>query len=239
MQRLPSNALAVFARAPVPGKVKTRLIPALGAREAAAFYVALVSDTLQKCAKLGNESALYLYIAGRSLSLPPARGRFLVRRQRGAGLGQRLEDAFRWLLRSHTAAVVIGTDSPLVPASVLRQALSELRVSDAVLGPCPDGGYYLVGLRRHTKGILRGVRWGSAWAFRDTLESLLGRGYLVSVLEPFPDVDRPRDLRRLKQELALNPAARRLAPATWRFLLDRSPGGPVHSRSLRAGRGRP
>jgi hypothetical protein len=114
--------------------------------------------------------------------------------------------------------VVIGTDSPLLPPRVLREALRELRVCDAVLGPCPDGGYYLVGLRRLTRGLLRGVRWGRASAFRDTLRNLLAVGYSCSILEPCSDVDVPRDVRWLEGQLASSKASRRLAPSSWRFL---------------------
>src|SRR5205807_9524580 len=78
---------------------------------------------------------------------PRSAATFVILEQRGPGLGARLERAFRQMLRRHPAAIVIGTDSPLVPVTVLRLALSELRICEAVLGPCPDGGYYLVGLR--------------------------------------------------------------------------------------------
>lgn len=147
--------------------------------------------------------------------------KYAVLPQRGHDLGQRLERAFRHLLRRHVAAVVIGTDSPLLPVRILRTALGELRLCDAVLGPCPDGGYYLIGLRRLDTGLFRGIRWGTRFAFRDTLRNLFQRDFCCSVLEPVADVDRPRDIRRLARELAQCRAARRLAPATWRILKDR------------------
>ena len=101
---------------------------------------------------------------------------------------------------------------------MLRLALKELHTTDAVLGPCPDGGYYLVGLRRTCRGLFSGLRLGTAFAFRDTLGSLLAHGFSCSVLEPCPDVDLPKDLTALKESLAGNPATRRFAPRTWRFL---------------------
>lgn len=129
--------------------------------------------------------------------------------------------------------VVIGTDSPLLTPRILRLALDELRVCDAVLGPCPDGGYYLIGLRARAdqnmralgrRGVFARVRWGSAFAFRDTLRNLVRSGLSCSVLEPLGDVDRPPDWRRLARELARSPVARRLAPATWLFVKQtRSP----------------
>jgi hypothetical protein len=141
-------------------------------------------------------------------------------RQHGADLGDRLSHAFRLLLRRHTAVLIVGTDSPLLPARILRQGIQELRSCEAVLGPFPDGGYYLIGLRHFRSGMLTGVRWGTAWAFRDTLRRLLHHNLCCSILPPVADVDRPRDLLQLQGELRENCDARRLAPATWLFLRD-------------------
>lgn len=209
-------ALAIFARSPFPGRVKTRLIPLLGKQAAAEFQAVLIRDTLRKVAAVRRPLCRYLFWGGRSFCISP--GRFVLAHQRGAGLGERLEDAFRKLLCHHPRAVVVGTDSPLVLPRVLREALDELRVCDAVLGPCPDGGYYLVGLRRLARGVFRNVRWGTASAFRDTLRNLLERGYSCSILEVRSDVDVPEDVKRLKRELARHRAARRLAPSSWEFL---------------------
>ena len=130
----------------------------------------------------------------------------------------KLQRAFRQLLRQHPRVVVVGTDSPLLAPAMLRLALAELRTTDAVLGPCPDGGYYLVGLRRICHGLFSGVRMGTKFAFEDTLRSLLDHGFSCSLLEPYPDIDLPKDLVALKESLAKNSSARRLAPQTWRFL---------------------
>jgi hypothetical protein len=229
--------VAVFARPPIAGHAKTRLIPLLGRRGAATLQAAFIFDTLRKVARLKGSVQPYLLLAGDSITLrrgavrapcgpswPPACIReFCIIRQQGKDLGDRLENAFRRLLLLHPSCVVIGTDSPLVPARTLRKALRELQTCESVLGPCPDGGYYLIALRRPAdpgmlRGIFRSVRWSTAFAFRDTLESLLRGGYSCSVLEGYADVDLPRDVQRLKKNLSRNRAARRLAPATWKFL---------------------
>ncbi|MGB9485572.1 MAG: TIGR04282 family arsenosugar biosynthesis glycosyltransferase [Terriglobia bacterium] len=230
--------MAVFARAPVAGHAKTRLIPRLGAQGAARFQAALISDTLRKVAGIRRWVQPYLFLAaspitfGRSHAeaIPreqPLAGagisEFTVIRQQGRDLGERLENAFRRLLRFHPSCVVIGTDSPLFPARILRQALRELRACESVLGPCPDGGYYLIALRQpadpgRLRSIFRRVRWSTAFAFSDTLLNLLRQGHSCSVLEACADVDLPRDLQRLKEDLFRDRKARRLAPVTWRFL---------------------
>ncbi len=217
-ERLRVPAVAVFARAPTPGKAKTRLIPLLGARGAAAFQVALISDAIRKVEGLGRRVAAYFFLAGGGRTPVASWGSHTTLMvQRGAGLGERLERAFRQLLCRHGSAVIIGTDSPTMPPQTLREALGELRFCDAVLGPCPDGGYYLIGLRRLRLGMLRGIRWGSAFAFRDTLRQLLQQGFSCSVLGTFRDVDRPGDVERLRRALVQRRGARRVAPSTWRF----------------------
>jgi len=269
--------VAVFARAPVAGQAKTRLIPLLGPQGAAGLQAALVSDTLRKVAALRGCVQAYLFLTGHSISFrrgavrasrPPSRerlapalagstnprfwpprsflkpvdthncnrnaratfswapaciGEFRIIHQQGKDLGERLENTFRRLLLLHPSCVVIGTDSPLIPARILRQALRELHTCESVVGPCPDGGYYLIALRRSIdpgmlRGIFQSVRWSTAFALRDTLRNLLRLDLSCSVLEGYADVDLPGDLQRLKKNLSQNSAARRVAPATWKFL---------------------
>jgi uncharacterized protein len=215
-QALP--AVAIFARNAIPGKTKTRLIPALGAEGAAEFHGALVSDTLRKVSRLKGKIVRYLFVADGAVpaSLLPRGFRF--QRQRGRDLGERLDRAFSLLLRGHSRALILGTDSPAIPPATFRLALQELRLVDAVLGPCPDGGYYLIGLRRNVPGLFHGVRLGSEHAFQDTLGSLIARRISCAVLESCPDIDRPEDLLALEESLLKKPRARRLLPATWKYL---------------------
>ena len=190
----------------------------LGPRGAAEFQAALILDTTRKVSKLTTNTARWLFLAGTTIVDIPSRSRWTVAQQRGGDLSERVGRAFRKMLRRHRAAVIIGTDSPLLAPRVLGQALAELRVCDAVLGPCPDGGFYLIGLRRIVPGIFRGVRWSTRFAFRDMLRRLLRIGFACSVLASVPDVDRPRDFLDLSDQMVRNPAIRAMAPASWRFL---------------------
>ncbi len=217
-RRNPVPAIAVFARAPVAGRAKTRLIPLLGPRGAAELQSALIRDTAGKVDKIATRAARWIFVAGGGVPDFPGRGRWKVATQRGPSLGRRLEAAFGRLLRGHAAAVIIGTDSPLLSPRLIRQALSALRVCDAVLGPCPDGGFYLVGLRHSAPGLFNGVRLNSRHAFLDTKRALLGRGLSCAVLQRVPDIDRPRDFRQIAKQMSRRPAMRAEAPALWRFL---------------------
>lgn len=220
--RRPNNApaVAIFARAPSPGHAKTRLIPLLGARGAADLQAVLLADTVRKVSTLARQIFRYIYASGPDFPINSVPANYTMKRQRGRDLGKRLVYAFRQLLRGHSVAIVIGTDSPLLPSRILRQAVSELRICDAVLGPCPDGGFYLIGLRRMAPALFRGVRWGTPHAFRDTLPNILRRGFSCSILEPVADIDRPEDFRLLEKELARNAAARRAVPAVWNFIRE-------------------
>ncbi len=205
----------VFARAPVPGRAKTRLIPVLGRRGAAGLQEALLEDALHKIRDFPASRTLYL--SGSKIPPQVIFATLELRRQRGRNLGERLENAFLELLEKHSGAVVVGTDSPLLSRPRLRLALNELKASDAVLGPCPDGGFYLIGLRRFSPGLLKGVRWGSRFAFADTRRRLLAAGLICSKLEPCGDIDRPRDFARIGALLCQHAQLRRLAPSLWNF----------------------
>ncbi|MGH9395908.1 MAG: TIGR04282 family arsenosugar biosynthesis glycosyltransferase [Terriglobia bacterium] len=246
LSHAPAGALAIFARSPVPGKAKTRLIPLLGERGAAEFQAALTSDALRKIRPLENRMAVVFMTTGHrfphaasmgsAVSAVPATGgpsgnrpAFRVEPQRGRDLGQRLQHAFRKLLLEHSRVVAIGTDSPELSVRILLHAFRALLQSDAVLGPCPDGGYYLVGLRqragpglapgREPPGALfRGILWGTSAAFRDTMRNFDRHGLSCARLEPLEDIDRPEDLKGLKERMTASNALRRRAPATWQFL---------------------
>lgn len=140
------------------------------------------------------------------------------RKQRGKDFAERLARAFRDLLRTHPKAVFIGTDSPELSLRLLRRAIRELEACDAVLGPCPDGGYYVIGLRRFDAKLFIGVRWGSRFTFRDTVRNLIRRRFSCSILDFCPDLDRPEDFTRWAREMKTRPSLRRLAPAAWRFV---------------------
>jgi rSAM/selenodomain-associated transferase 1 len=211
----------VFARAPVAGCAKTRLIPLLGAEGAAELQAALILDTTQKVSKLARTAERWFFCAGGAPPDFPGHREWAFAEQRGRDLGARVDRAFQTLLCLHEAAVIIGTDSPLLAPRALRQALTELRVCEAVLGPCPDGGFYLIGMRRPVPGIFRGVRWGTRFAFHDMRRNLVDAGLACSILEPVPDVDRPADLLALARQLRKEPAKRQQAPALWRIVKAR------------------
>ena len=185
-------AVLVFARAPVPGRVKTRLVPRLGEWGAAQLHLRLTANAL-RCARAAGCGPV-------SLHLSEGNSRFRSAcLQRGADLGGRMERALHAALRRHRAAILIGADVPaLRPADLVRAARALVAGYDAVLGPAEDGGYVLIGLRRPLAGVFSGMAWGTDSVYAATVARLAATGCRWRALRPLWDVDRPADLARLR-----------------------------------------
>jgi rSAM/selenodomain-associated transferase 1 len=213
----PSEILAVFARAPELGRVKTRLCPPFTADEAVRFHRALVEDTLESLLKLERPDLSRVLLLSRPLlqatDLDVPRG-WTVGIQGPGHLGEKLssffENAFR---REAQRVVVLGCDSPTLPLQVIDDAFEELARTDVTLGPAADGGYYLIGARHFLPEIFRGISWGTDRVLRQTRDALDRLGLRYELLVPWYDVDRADDLDRLREEIGyLRRAHPRLVP---------------------------
>jgi len=122
-------------------------------------------------------------------------------------LGARLETIFRQALATAPAAIAVGADTPLLTSAHLQQALHALATHDAVLGPCPDGGFYLLALRACPRGLFSGLPWSTPETAYATKRRLQARGFSVQKLNPLFDVDTPDDLVLLDARLAPPPSA--------------------------------
>jgi rSAM/selenodomain-associated transferase 1 len=194
-------AVIVFARAPQPGRAKTRLVPCLGEWGAASLHRRLVRRTL-RVAQAARCGPVELHGA------PRARHGFFLRcardfgaglyAQRGGDLGQRMFNAIAAGLRRHRAVVLVGTDCPALEVRDLRRAARSLAGGcDAVIAPAEDGGYPLIGLRRASPRVFERIGWGGPDVFARTAEVLDGLGWRWRRLRTLWDVDRPEDLARL------------------------------------------
>ena len=196
-----STAVIVFAKAPQPGAVKTRLVPALGAEGAAALHTKLAKHALDtvRAASLkpvelhcapDTDDPFFRYCQGHyGVALEP---------QVTGDLGVRMHAAFATALAAHPRVLMIGTDCPALTARHLRQAEKALREGhDAVLAPCEDGGYALIGLTRSDPTLFDGIAWSSASVMAQTRARLKALGWRWHELETLWDVDRPEDYARL------------------------------------------
>jgi hypothetical protein len=195
------TATVVFARAPVPGEAKTRLIPALGAAGAAALHERLVDRALATAAAaaLGPvELCCTPDEAHPALAALARRHGARLGAQGPGDLGERMNAAFRRVLAGAPRAILIGCDCPALAPRHLREAAAALAGGhDAVLAPAEDGGYVLIGLARVPAGLFAGIAWGGPDVLEQTRARLAGLGWRWLELETLWDVDRPEDLARL------------------------------------------
>lgn len=195
------DTLIIFARYPRPGMVKSRLASSIGPRYACQIYRAMVEDSLKRLPSHGRRTLLYLSDCDETeanalvsqLDCPsPVR----VQLQRGEDLGARMWDAYSFARQSSGRVVIVGTDTPDLPPSLVNQAFIELRTAEVVVGPVSDGGYYLIGLSSPIRSLFEGISWGSALVLAQTLSKL--RDASFTLLPEWYDIDVVEDLDRLE-----------------------------------------
>jgi len=200
-QNPPIDRLIVFGRYPVPGRTKTRLIPALGPAGAADLQRQLTEKivataeafalqrgvNVEVCFEGGSEQKMRRWL-GPDLSLS---------RQAPGDLGTRMYAAFLAAFqRGCSRAVLIGTDIPELRADHLRQAFDALGENDLVIGPSRDGGYWLIGLNRPAR-LFEGIKWGTKAVLDQTLALANGQGLSVKELDYLTDIDTEEELKEL------------------------------------------
>ena len=201
---VPRSRILVFAKAPIPNTVKTRLIPTLSPDQAADLQSQLVTHTL-KNATAGELAPVELWCSPDHrhpffLSIAE-RFKIPLKSQSEGDLGERMGNALRKTLMDNRYAILIGTDCPVYDTDYLYAALKALQGgADAVVGPAEDGGYVLIGLSRYDPALFRGIHWGSDSVLAETRERLRTAGFQWRELPPLWDVDRPNDLIRLEQD---------------------------------------
>jgi hypothetical protein len=209
--------LALFAKAPVAGLVKTRLCPPLSHQEAAELYRAMLLDILDQHTA-GPKRELELWYApegARGWFEANAPGGYRLRAQQGEGLGPRMAALFRAHAGGRAPVVLRGTDSPSLPLARVEAAFDSLERADLVLGPDLDGGYNLIGLRGSPEELFE-IPFSTARVLQETLSRARALGLRVELLPPHYDVDVASDLVRLRRDL--DPRA---TPRTLRWLAAR------------------
>jgi hypothetical protein len=188
--------IAVFARAPVAGEAKTRLIPMLGADGAAALQRRLIERTLATaCAVPGAQ--VTLWVAGDNehpfISEVSARFGVALAAQVGNDLGARMQHAFE---AAGAPLVLIGTDCPQLAPPDLAAAASALAANDVVIQPATDGGYVLIGLARPQPALFESIDWGGPQVLRQTQARIATIGLRCALRPTLDDLDTPADLQR-------------------------------------------
>jgi uncharacterized protein len=199
-----NTSVLVYARAPVAGDVKTRLIPLLGEHGAAALQRSLVERALTVAGEAGI-GPVELWCAPDTSDefFSVCRSRFGVtlHKQCDGDLGQRMLDSMEDALTRSRHVLLMGSDCPSLSAADLRDAARALREGhDAVFCPAEDGGYTLVGLSHAMPAVFDAMDWGSDTVMAETRQRLRNLGWRWHELPMHWDVDRPEDYQRLVRE---------------------------------------
>jgi rSAM/selenodomain-associated transferase 1 len=226
-----AKALAVMAKAPQAGQVKTRLIPALGAENSAALARALLLDQLHHLATI-TTADLYLVFtptSERALFNELAPSEFELLPQAGEELGARMANVFHTLhARGYSRMLLIGGDLAPLPAEMVTEAFTVLEapVRRVVFGPSRDGGYYLVGCNQPEPAIFAGMTWSHGEVLTQTLAKLATIGIEWYLLPAWFDIDTLDDLRHLRSILspALERSLRNTLPLLRALNLDKKTG---------------
>ena len=212
------QALIVMAKQPAAGKTKTRLHPALSNRESAFLYEAFLQDMLEITRTVPAVTRFINFWPPEAVAYFEQVGPdFNLTVQEGKNLGARLDNALtNCLLNGFEQVVITNSDSPTLPVDYLTQAFTALGSADVVVGPCDDGGYYLIGLTRPQPRLLREVTMSTPKVLEDTLVLAKAEGLTASLLPTWYYIDTIEELNRLRIELAQAP--RQVAPHT-RYVL--------------------
>jgi len=194
-----STALIIFAKAPIPGEVKTRLCPPLDPDEAASLHGTLVLDAIERTKGV---QGVTLYVAGTPDLAHPffkvMEGRYGAKLllQRGPDLGSRMKWAMQDAFEQGAQEVLLtGTDLPTLPRVHLVEALTLVKHHDVVLGPTADGGYYLIGLRKMVPALFDGIMWSTVSVFAETKKKIAQAGLSLGLLPECRDLDTLEDLK--------------------------------------------
>ncbi|MBI3071997.1 MAG: TIGR04282 family arsenosugar biosynthesis glycosyltransferase [Deltaproteobacteria bacterium] len=205
--------VCIFAKPPRAGLVKTRLAAALGREAAAELARAFLRDTWHAVSALPWARPILATTEPMSCEIGLDGAEVWI--QGPGDLGSRLERILCSALNGHRSAIALGADTPGLPVRFLTGAKRALESADSVIGPCDDGGFYIVGLTRCFDGIFREIPWSTAATFEKTRDRFTASGFSPVLLPRWFDVDTPKDLARLADLIARHGIR---APETLRLL---------------------
>lgn len=193
MNKEVKNALIIFQKNMVPGKVKTRLADKVGIQKALEIYGKLVHHTHTQCSKVDADKLLFFSDEVLSHEKPEyANYHYFI--QDGADLGIRMKNAFDLgFAKGYQKVIIIGTDCAAISGGILEDAFNKLDSHDAVIGPAKDGGYYLIGIKEPLDGLFEGITWSTDQVFVLTVEKFKSKKLEYGCLPELADVDDASD----------------------------------------------
>jgi len=196
-------AVVIMAKAPVPDQVKTRMIPSLGPEVVSSLYYNFLLDKIEQVKNIDAQPFI-AYTPQTELaffrSIAPSG--FNLINQVGADLGKRLINVSKRLFgQGYKKVLILDSDTPNLHIEYLKKGIEQLDKSDVVLGPCEDGGYYLIGLRTSQPLLFEDIPWSTSRVTELTMKKAQSSGLTVFLLEKWYDIDTIDDLLHLKRDL--------------------------------------
>ncbi len=218
--------IIVMVKAPRAGEVKTRLVPPLSESDAASLAACFARDTILNAQRAAGD-VLVAYAPAEARSdleaiLPPDLHWFA---QAGDNLGQRLDSVAKHAFGlGFSPLVILGADSPTLPASFIRETVNVLTAdeADVCLGPTEDGGYYLVGMHGPVPALFQNIDWSTPSAYEQTAANASDLNLRLHRLPIWYDVDTPDDLSRLRDQMTSAKEMRERAPNTHNWFTERA-----------------
>ncbi len=204
------TCITVFAKNPIPNRVKTRLVPPLSPEQAATLYTAFLTDWCETLAGFSDADIVIAYtppeaqtdlqaLIGDDATYIP---------QIGDDLGERLVSATQWAAdHGYTKILIVGSDSPTLPVSYISEAIALLDLRDLVIGPSVDGGYYLIGfavdnLAMIVPHVFEDIAWSTAEVLQQTIARIQSTEVTFRLLPPWYDIDTAEDLAFLQAHIS-------------------------------------
>ncbi len=194
------NALIIFTKNPEKGKVKTRLAATVGDDKALQIYLELLKHTRQIAIQTDASRFLFYSRQINEQDDWPNQS-FYKKLQSGEDLGEKMANAFRDVLQSHSKAVIIGSDCASLNPDIVREAFDLLEQYDFVMGPAMDGGYYLLGMRQFHPEVFQDIAWSTEKVGSATLLKIDELGKTYSLLPLLSDIDYEEDWKRYGWEI--------------------------------------
>lgn len=188
------SVIILFAKAPVPGRVKTRLLPVLSADEAAALHTTFVADMIERLQQVpGTHFELHTDIPSDAWAEFSVTRKLQIPGDLGLKMLHSLASAFA---SGYDRAIIVGSDSPNLPVDHVQRLMTS--GADIALGPTEDGGYYAISAKRTHSAMFEGVAWSTPATLSGTERALANCGLTMELGEIWFDVDEPADLQRLQ-----------------------------------------
>lgn len=192
------EALIVFRKNPIPGKVKTRLAATVGNDRALEVYKQLIQYTIELTNQLTVPKFIY-YSESIEHDDNWNNTGYTKKLQSGTGLGEKMKNAFSELFdQGYDRVLIIGTDCPELSPGILNAAFDNLNNHDIVIGPARDGGYYLLGMKKLYPGLFRDISWSTDQVLDQTLQVCEDSGLSNMLLDELSDIDNEEDLIALE-----------------------------------------